>query len=391
MIIKEKSIIEYSNIHRIEPFFIKYLTLIVTITMVLLFIFVFGTNRLSEEYNTVNIWNKAVNSIASPDYDSDYSIEGVFRHNFFTKPYGFVHYFDNNGRTTYYTNLPRGTLASVNNKNFIIYRRYGTFIEAFNNNGLIIWRTNTSIYPELASYTNRSVYHSSDNSKIQMFDFNNNPLSTHIQFGEIITDGAFAVNTGDYIAGFSSGDIAYIDRNGNLDFSISSILSEVNIVKSVAISEYGSFVASISGIRPEYLTLYDAKGNTIWYLDTKLNRRRNVSIFVSEKSSTVFMLSERDIILYGLNRPREIDRINLERYNIVNPVNMKLVSENDTSIISVSKDSRSVILIYDNKDKKVVFEHFVEGWVYYLDISTTKNEYMIVTDKMIYTYKRVKL
>ena len=391
MIIKEKSIIEYSNIHRTEPFFIKYLTIIVSVLMLVLFIFVFGPNRLSDEYNTVNIWNKPVNSIANPEYDNEYSIEGNFRHNFFTKPSSFVHYFDNNGRTTYYTNLPRGTLASVNNKNFIIYRRYGTFIEAFNNTGLIIWRTNTSIYPELASYTNRSVYHTSDNSKIQMFDFDNNPLSTHIQFGEIITDGAFAINTGDYIAGFSSGDIAYIDRNGKLNFSISSILSEINIVKSVAISEYGSFVASISGIRPEYLTLYDSKGNTIWYLDTKLNRRKNVSLFVSENSSTVFMIAERDIILYSLNKGKEIDRINLERYNIVNPVNMKLISENDTSIISVSKDGRSVILIYDNKSRNIVYEHFIDGWVYYLDISTTKNEYMIATDKMLYTYKRVKL
>lgn len=391
MIIKEKSIIEYSNIHRIEPFFIKYLTLIVTITMVLLFIFVFGTNRLSEEYNTVNIWNKAVNSIASPDYDSDYSIEGVFRHNFFTKPYGFVHYFDNNGRTTYYTNLPRGTLASVNNKNFIIYRRYGTFIEAFNNNGLIIWRTNTSIYPELASYTNRSVYHSSDNSKIQMFDFNNNPLSRHIQYGEIITDGAFALNTGDYIAGFSSGDIAYINRNGNLDFSISAILSEINIVKSVAISEYGSFALSVSGIRPEYITLYDAKGSTVWYSDTQLNRRRHVSSYVSERSMTAFMLADRDIILYSLNRGKETDRINLEKYNMQNAINMKLNSETNSTIMSVSKDAESIVFIYNNQYKEIVFEKHINGWVYYLDISNLQNEYMIVSDKMIYTYKRVKL
>ena len=63
-----------------------------------------------------------------------------------------------------------------------------------------------------------------------MFDFDNNYLSSHIQYGEIVTDGAFAKNTGDYIAGFSSGDIiAYINRNGSLGFAISSILSEINI------------------------------------------------------------------------------------------------------------------------------------------------------------------
>ena len=285
----------------------------------------------------------------------------------------------------------RGELASANNQNFIIYKRYGNYIDAYNNMGIIIWRTNTSIYPEMAPYAERIVYHSSDNSKIQMFDFNNNPLSKHIQYGEIITDGAFALNTGDYIAGFSSGDIAYINRNGNLSFAISTILSEINIVKSVAISEYGSFALSVSGIRPEYMTLYDANGSTMWYLDTGLNRRRHVSSYVSEKSMFAYMLADRDIVLYTLNKGKEIDRINLEKYNMQNAINMKLNSETNSTIMSVSKDAKSVVLIYDNNLKEIVFEKYLDGWVYNLDISNLENEYMIVSDKMIYTYKRVKL
>ena len=297
MQIKEKSIIELENIHKIEPFFIRYLTIISSVVLMISFIFFFGTNRLNEEYNTVNVWNKETQSIEPPSHDDNFNIDGIFKQNFFTKPEGIVHYFDFNGDTIYSTNLARGELATANNQNFIIYKRYGNYIDAYNNMGIIIWRTNTSIYPEIAPYAERIIYHSSDNSKIQMFDFNNNPLSRHIQYGEIITDGAFALNTGDYIAGFSSGDIAYINRNGNLSFAISTILSEINIVKSVAISEYGSFAMSVSGIRPEYITLYDANGSTMWYLETGLNRRRHVSSYVSEKSMTAFMLADRDIIL----------------------------------------------------------------------------------------------
>lgn len=388
---KEKLIIEPENIHKIEPLFIRYLTIISAVLFLILFIFFFGKNRLNEEYNIINIWSKSTTSTETPELDNNFNIEGNFKHNFFTKLESMMHYFNKNGTTIFYTNLSRGELASANNENFIIYKRYGSYIDAYNNSGLILWRTNTSIYPEMSPYANRTIYHSSDNSKIQMFDFDNNPLSSHIQYGEIVTDGAFALNTGDYIAGFSSGDIAYINRNGNLEFAISSILSEINIIKSVAISEYGSFALSISGIRPEYISLYDSKGGTLWYAETGLNRRRHVSSFVSEKSMTAFMLSDRDIILYNLNNGKEKDRINIEKYNMQNAINMKLNSETNTTIMSVSKEGKSAVLIYDNKLKEIIYENSIDGWIYYLDISSEKNEYMIVSDKNIYTYKRVKL
>ena len=387
----KKLIIEKENIHKIEPFFIKYLTIISSIIFILLFIFLFGKNRLNEEYNIINIWNKSNYNYEMPSHDNNFNIEGEFNHNFFTKSESMIHYFNKDGITTFYTNLQRGELASLNNEIFIIYKRYGNYIDAYNNNGLILWKTNTSIYPEISPYANRIIYHSSDNSKIQMFDFDNNYLSSHIQYGEIVTDGAFAKNTGDYIAGFSSVDIAYIKRNGTLDFAISSILSEINIIKSVAISEYGSFALSISGIRAEYISLYNSKGGTLWYLDTGLNRRRHVSAYVSEKSMTAFMLSDRNIILYNLNNGKEKDRINIEKYNMQNAINMKLNSETNTTIMSVSKEGKSAVIIYDNKLKEIIYENFIDGWIYHLDISSEKNEYMIVSDKNIYTYKRVKL
>ena len=384
-------IIDVKNIHNAEPFVIRYLTLISAFILVLLFIFIFGTNRLNEEYNIINVWNKEISSTLDPVNDNNYSIEGTFKHNFFSKPEGIIHYFDSKGRTFYYTNLSLGELASLNNGYFIKYKRYGNVIECYNNSGDILWRTNTSVYPEISPYANRSIYHSSDNSKVQMFDYDNNPLSEHIQYGEIITDGAFALYTGDYISGFSSGDIAYINRNGKVDYSISTILSEINIVKSVALSEYGSFALSISGIRPEYITLYDSKGKSLWYLDTTLNRRKHVSSYVSEKSMRAFMLADRDIIIYSLNNGKEINRINIEKYNMLNAVNMKLNAETNSTIMSVSKSGNSEVLIYDNKLEEVIFEKSIDAWVYYVDISTEYNEYMIVSDKMIYAYKRVKL
>ena len=137
--------------------------------------------------------------------------------------------------------------------------------------------------------------------------------------------------------------------------------------------------------------MYNSKGGTLWYLDTGLNRRRHVSAYVSEKSMTAFMLSDRNIILYNLNNGKEKDRINIEKYNMQNAINMKLNSETNTTIMSVSKEGKSAVIIYDNKLKEIIYENFIDGWIYHLDISSEKNEYMIVSDKNIYTYKRVKL
>ena len=135
----KKLIIEKENIHKIEPFFIKYLTIISSIIFILLFIFLFGKNRLNEEYNIINIWNKSNYNYEMPSHDNNFNIEGEFNHNFFTKSESMIHYFNKDGITTFYTNLQRGELASLNNEIFIIYKRYGNYIDAYNNNGLIWW------------------------------------------------------------------------------------------------------------------------------------------------------------------------------------------------------------------------------------------------------------
>ena len=106
------------------------------------------------------------------------------------------------------------------------------------------------------------------------------------------------------------------------------------------------------------------KLNVYIKIDTGLNRRRHVSAYVSEKSMTAFMLSDRNIILYNLNNGKEKDRINIEKYNMQNAINMKLNSETNTTIMSVSKEGKSAVIIYDNKLKEIIYENFIDGWIY---------------------------
>ena len=68
-------------------------------------LFLFGKNRLNEEYDLINIWNKSNYNYEMPSHDNNFNIEGEFNHNFFTKSESMIHYFNKDGITTFYTNL----------------------------------------------------------------------------------------------------------------------------------------------------------------------------------------------------------------------------------------------------------------------------------------------
>lgn len=389
--LSKKNAYSPKSVYSVSPFYIKYSSFIISIAIVVLFILFFDTNRLVEESNIFNVWSKPINTTDSSISDPNLVIGGNFKLNFGYEQGKYLHYFDELGNTIFYTNLSLEGRVSVGNSNFINYRRLGRANEAYGINGNILWITNTSVYPEVSKYSTTIINHSSDNSIIQMLDWNNNVLSEPIQYGEFVTDGAFADNTGDYVAGFSSGYIALINRAGELDFAMTTILSEINFVKAVGISEDGSFIASLSGIRPEYLTLYKKDGETIWYTDTEINRRRNVSLGVSEKSMMVYMPTENTIDIYSIPTGKIIDRLDITKYGMDNPVYMKSASSEKDTIFAIAKDGRSVVLIYEHKTKEIVFTKEINTWVYNVDMSDVYGEYLIVSDKYIYSYKKVVL
>ena len=389
--LSKKNVYSPKSVHSVSPLYIKYSSYIVSTVLLVSFIFLLGTNRLVEESSIFNVWSKPINTIDSSISDPNLSIDGNFKLNFGYRQGKYLHYFDKFGNTIFYTNLAFDSRVSVGNSNFIHYKKLGRANKAYNLYGNILWITNTSVYPEVSKYSATIINHSSDNSIIQMFDWNNNILSKTIQYGEFVTDGAFSDNTGDYVAGFSSGYIALINRAGGLDFAMTTILSEINFVKAVAISEDGSFVTSLSGIRPEYLTLYKKNGETIWYTDTGLNRRRNISLGVSEKSMMVYMPTETSIDIYSIPTGKIIDKLDITKYGMDNPTYMKSSSSDKDTIFAIGKNAKSVILIYEHKSKEIVFSKEINTWVYNVDMSDVYGEYLIVSDKYIYSYKRVIL
>ncbi len=345
-----------------------------------------------DEYTMLNAWIKEMAVYGEPFSDPSVQIEGEFFLDFFSINGQFIHYFDKNGFSVSYKALNRNQLTSVNNNNYIIYNKFGNNVNSFDKFGRTLWNTNTSAYPRAAGFANVIALYSSENSSFTLIDWNNNMLTDGSKrFGEYITDSTFSKETGDFVAGYINGNIAVYYRTGQLAFDVIPIISKINVCKGVAISEKGSFIASVTGIDHEYLSVYDAFGSLMWNISTGGDSRKNVYLGMSQYSMTVSMLGENQINIYNLIDGHFMNAIYLEKYNIGQIKYMKFDSATDSILFALSSSNKSVILLYDIKSRNIIWEHYIDEQTYNINISTASNEYLIITKSYAYAFKRIKI
>ncbi len=392
--IKDKVEYKTKEAKILNLFYAKRISLIVSIFLFILFFFFVNNKRMVTEYTMVNAWIKEAQVYGEPFSDPSVEIEGEFMLDFFNINGRFIHYFDKNGFSVSYKTLNRNQLASVNNNNYIIYNKFGNEVNSFDKFGRILWSTNTSAYPRAASFANIISLYSSENSSFTLIDWNNNMLTDGSKrYGEYITDSVFSKETGDFIAGYINGNVAVYYRTGQLAFEVIPIISRINICKGVAITEKGSFVATITGIDNEYLSVYDAFGSLMWNIHTQGDARKNVYLGMSQYSMTISMLDEvqNKINIYNLINGNFINTLDLNKYNIGQIKYMKLDSTTDNILFALSSIDKSVILLYDTKSNNIIWEHHIDEQTYDINISTAQNEYLIITKNYMYAFKRIKI
>ncbi len=396
MIKRKKQRLKYKvqEIKLFDFFHLNKLPIIVASLLFILFFFFINNKRMSEEYSIVNVWIKEAGQYGEPYSDPIVKIEGQFLLDFFTLNGQFIHYFDNNGFSLSYKSLANNEIASVNKDNYIVYKRFGLDMSAFDKFGRSLWKTNTSSYPEVASYANVISLHSSENSSFTLIDWNHNMLTDGSKrYGEYITDSAFSKETGDYVVGYINGNIIMYYRTGKLGFQVIPIISEINVSKAVSITERGSFIASVTGIKNEYLSVYNATGNLIWHINTMGDARKNVYLGISEFSMSVSMLHEEEkkINIYNLANGALKGYIDLEKYNLGDIKYMKFDSSKNVVFFSVSSIDKSILILYDIKNNQILWQKMFDEQIYNISISTKDNEYLIITKNYIYAFKRIKI
>ncbi|MBI4976217.1 MAG: hypothetical protein HZC28_01980 [Spirochaetes bacterium] len=374
-----------------EPFYILYLEVIVGVVGFLLLFFVFLTHSIDEEFRMVSAWTKTASGGNQMERDENITVKGDFYINRITLREQFVHYFEKNGDTTLFLNLRRGEFATCGRDSFIVYERYGEKITCYGLDRRPMWVRETKTYPDFAPAASVIVLRTSENMSFSLLDNNNNELSTPVRAGEFITDSGFSRYTGDFAAGYINGQFCYVYRTGKMSFLTSAILSEKNVVKGIALSEYGNFVGVVSGLRPEYISVYSAAGKLRWYKPTGQARRRASSIVMSEKYNTMLTLTDYGVLFYDLASGAVKAQYQFNDAAMEFSSYMKADVFGQFAFVGIAKQGLSRILLIDHKNNNILWQTTFDSWVYDVAFSSRGDEYLVTTDKFIYCYKRIQL
>ncbi len=367
-------------------------SIIISLVLFISFFFFINNKKMSKEFATVNVWIKDATEYGEPFDDKSIKIEGDFWLDFFTLNGQFIHYFNKDGNSISYKTLGKDEFASMNKNNYIVYKRFGLDILAFDKFGRSLWATNSSVYPEAAPYANIISLHSSENSSFTLIDWNNAMLTDGSKrYGEYITDTAFAKETGDYVVGYINGNIIMYYRTGKLGFQMIPIISKINVAKAVAITERGSFIASVTGIDDEYISMYNSTGNLLWHANTYGDARKNVYMGISEYAMLASMLNENSINIYSLMTGDIKNSVLLQKYNIGEIKYMKFDYSESEALFAVSSDNKSVVIVYDIKTNKIIWEKIFDEQIYNISIAKEYNQYLIITKNYIYAFKRIQI
>lgn len=379
-----------------DPFYIKFLDLLIMPPLFLLFFFVFFIRDLPDEYSIVNVWYKKTDVANEYEHDSVISVKGEFAINYVSRNERFVHYFNSDGSTRFFTNLSREEFAACGYSNFVLYRKQGVrkidhLVRFFDRDGNERWQYDTYNYPQMSARGSMIALHSSENMTFRFLDANMNASARGYEAGDYIVDSAFARDTDDFIASYINGNVMYVYRTGEIGFSSATLPSKRNIAKAAGISERGSFVAVLSGIDPEYLSVYSSDGKLQWYTKTGLSRRKRVDVYLNEKENLLVFLRDYGIAFRKLDSGKIIEYLSFDGYGMEYASYMKADVREKIALLAFSKNGETQVTLFDIKKGKPLWEKRINEHVYNVAISSEGNEFLIVTPSTIYCYARTLL
>ncbi|MFC1503806.1 hypothetical protein ACFL6D_00150 [Spirochaetota bacterium] len=291
---------------RIYEFFI-YITLFIIINF-----FVFSAAY--DDYTIVNhLWYIDVKKNARSFKDLDFSIHPNFELNYHYYK-NRLFYFNETGDLLHQLILEKNTLVSPTSSYYVIYNKIGDKVHLYRKNGVKIWELETHSYPNISYKGTLIAILSTDNTTVTLYDNNRNIIFEKSAISTLITDYKFCIFDESFCVGTMEGFIFYINYTGKISFKIKTPESKINFVKSVAIGNKGNYVAALSGLYPEYISVYNKKGILMWKKKTFLDRRKTVSIFVDEVNRRVYEQTMLGIRAYRLRDGKLLFNINIDDF-----------------------------------------------------------------------------
>ncbi len=293
-----------------------------------------------------------------------------------------IGYFNIKNSTMVYKQHAKGDdFIAGNALGYALYSKYGDTVRLFTNKGVNISNIKTTGYPHI-SEKYPIIYSLKSNG----FGFSSNlftgdtlikEYSSNSMITSISTDKLF--NTA---VSFSDGKGLLINKDGIVILNTENLLSTINVAKSVAIDDSGTYFSVITGIEPEIISVYNIVSKSIVArYETKSDIRYSPVMRIHNE--TVYFETNNGIIYFTIK-----DQV-FKSFNYRGEL-IEFSLSNDGSALILSKDnsfnflyvynSRGII-VYRTEFSDVVSNiNFIDNDSFYVKLNDTIIIYSIKVD-----------
>ncbi len=335
-----------------------------------LFLFFLGYQQSYRALVVTNNWFQNFNENIVLKRDEKF-IERVDEVVFQKKNYHYqdkLAYYNKAGEISYQLNLDNNNFFSASDEYYVLYQKVGDKIEFYDKLGDKKWSLNTFSYPYLSPLNNLILLMSTDNSTISFYDINKNLLLDKSYLGSLITDFQFSHFDGSLFLGTIEGRLYYYNYLGELKFFEKLENSRFNYIKTVAASKNGNYLLSISGLQPEYLTLFNKNGIVVWQKKTLVERRKKSFPYIDESNSKLYDIRNNHIHILNLENGEPQNIIYLPYFD--EEIRYSLMDSNQDyfGVVLVGLTKR-IFLLYNQQLEVVWKKEFTDDFLTYVEVT----------------------
>jgi len=298
-----------------------------------------------------------------------------------------VIFFNNNGEiiSKLFINSKDIIEAGIGERGLIIYRQNGENIFYLDKTGKYLWELKTKSYPFMSLNENLALMLTGENISFTLINLLKGEMLTNfISAGAFIT--SFAISSFKNLVGIGDidGNVYLYNEKLNLVFSKNFNLP---VVKKIAISPYGDYLAVLVGVPDETLYILNSKGKIIYSYKTKEDRRRPIEILFSKDSKYLLEESEEGFRVYSVKKRKILfEKKVFEKSNRRKIIDMDISRDGGFIILSYKFlfDDIAVVELYYRET--MIYRLFFQNELPYVKFGIDNNIFLIETEQGIFVY-----
>ncbi len=281
--------------------------------------------------------------------------------------------------------IPPGYNISIGKgeKGFILYNKESGDIKFINTQSINVWQTNIIGIPIITKNEKFILILTTESAEYMLLDLN----GKRIKLRETDIPGLMTCFDVSYYKDFIStgglnGAVTFYQVNGKIKWRRwLTNDSEIPVIKSVAVSSYGNYLAVLGGIKDEYLYIFDKVGDLINKTKTEDEKRRYAILRFSMNEEYIVGENSDGFSVYN-RRGNLILRKKLFAPSLKRKIySMDISPDGEYVIVAYKYNNLTVIEIY-NLEGRCEYRQFVESKDVYVEWG--EKEKIVFIDTPVY-------